>query len=41
MGYGFVDRSADLSNVDELENYLIPQKDSVDVWRILRNKMVG
>ena len=41
LGYGFIDRSADLSNVDELENYLIPQKDSVDVWRILRNKMVG
>jgi len=41
LGYGFIDRSADLSNVEELENYLIPQKDSVDVWRILRNKMVG
>lgn len=41
LGYGFVDRSADLSNLEELENYLIPQKDSVDVWRILRNKMVG
>ena len=41
LGYGFVDRDADLSNVEELENYLIPQKDNVDVWRILRNKMVG
>ncbi|MBL4662999.1 MAG: GIY-YIG nuclease family protein [Flavobacteriaceae bacterium] len=41
LGYGFIDRDTDLSNVDELENYLIPQKDSVDVWRILQNKMVG
>jgi len=40
-GYGFVDRSADLNKIQKLENFLIPQNDSVDVWRILRNRMVG
>lgn len=41
LGYGFVDRDTDLNDIQELENFLIPQKDSVDVWRILRNRMAG
>ena len=41
LGYGFIDRDADLSRTEDLEHYLIPQKDNVDVWRILRNRMVG
>lgn len=40
LGYGFVDRSTDLSHIAVLENYLVPQKNSVDVWRILRKKLV-
>jgi len=40
QGYGFVDHSQDLNSNDELEAFLIPQKDNVDVQMILRRFVV-
>ena len=37
LGYGFIDRSEQITNPENLENYLIPQKDNVDVQKVLRN----
>lgn len=41
QGYGFIDRSADINHDADLENFLIPQKDSVDVQMILKRFVVG
>jgi DNA polymerase-3 subunit epsilon len=38
-GYGFIDRSEQIISKDDLENYLIPQKDNVDVQKIIRSYM--
>lgn len=35
-GYGFVEKSEQITHADELENYLKPQKNNMDVERILR-----
>jgi DNA polymerase-3 subunit epsilon len=39
LGYGFIDRNEQITTEDDLENYLIPQKDNVDVQKILRSKL--
>ena len=36
LGYGFIECSEQIISKDDLENYLIPQKDNVDVQKILR-----
>ncbi|GAA3649911.1 exonuclease domain-containing protein [Flavivirga jejuensis] len=36
LGYGFIDKSEQVTVRETLENYLIPQKDNVDVQKILR-----
>lgn len=36
LGYGFIECSEQITSKDELENYLIPQQDNVDVQKILR-----
>lgn len=41
LGYGFVDRNATVDHDDDLENFLIPQKDNRDVQMILRKVMMG
>jgi DNA polymerase-3 subunit epsilon len=41
LGYGFIDKDETINSHDDLENYLIPQKDSVDVQKILRKRLVG
>ncbi|MFI0430544.1 exonuclease domain-containing protein [Mariniflexile sp. HMF6888] len=38
-GYGFIDRSEQIMSKDDLETYLIPQKDNVDVQKIIRSYM--
>lgn len=38
-GYGFIDRSEQIISKDDLETYLIPQKDNVDVQKIIRSYM--
>jgi len=39
-GYGFIEKHEQISNHQELENYLIPQKDNMDVQRIIRSVFV-
>ncbi|AUP77539.1 exonuclease domain-containing protein [Flavivirga eckloniae] len=36
LGYGFIDNSEQITTTEDLENYLTPQKDNVDVQKILR-----
>lgn len=39
LGYGFMDKSEQITTAEDLENFLIPQKDNLDVQKILRSKM--
>ena len=39
-GYGFVDNSAQITNTDDLEPYLIPQKESAEIRGILRGNLL-
>lgn len=39
LGYGFIERSEQIISTEQLENYLNPQKDNVDVQKILRSYM--
>lgn len=39
-GYGFVDNSEQITNSDDLEAFLIPQKENSDVQGILRNTLL-
>ncbi len=41
LGYGFIDKGETINSKDDLENYLIPQKDNVDVQKILRKLLIG
>ena len=36
LGYGFIDNSEQINSPDDLEPFLIPQKDNLDVQKILR-----
>lgn len=36
LGYGFIDKTEQISNSNALENFLIPQKDNLDIQSILR-----
>ncbi|WP_418604332.1 hypothetical protein [Hwangdonia sp.] len=37
LGYGFIDKTEQISTAEELEAFLIPQKDNLDVQKILRS----
>ncbi|OIQ28490.1 MAG: DNA polymerase III subunit epsilon [Bacteroidetes bacterium MedPE-SWsnd-G2] len=39
QGYGFVDKTATIMHTSDLEPYLIPQKDNIDVQKIIRQHM--
>ena len=39
LGYGFVDSSEQIINSDDLETFLIPQKETAEVWGILRGTL--
>ena len=39
LGYGFIKSSEQVTSKDALEHYLIPQKDHVDVWKVLKKKL--
>lgn len=41
LGYGFIDNSEQITNSEALENYLIPQKDNIDVQKILRRQIMN
>lgn len=36
LGYGFIDNDASIHQTDDLHTYLIPQKDTMDIQKILR-----
>ncbi|WP_179319921.1 exonuclease domain-containing protein [Winogradskyella helgolandensis] len=36
LGYGFVDKDSQINHMDDLNAFLIPQKNSVDIQKILR-----
>ncbi|WP_299890907.1 exonuclease domain-containing protein [uncultured Lacinutrix sp.] len=40
LGYGFIDKTEQISHEDELEAYLIRQKDNNEVQKILRNALL-
>jgi len=40
LGYGFIESSQQITNADQLENYLIPQKDNIDVQKVLRKHLL-
>lgn len=40
LGYGFIDKNEQITHEDELENYLIKQKDNSDVQGILRSVLL-
>ena len=39
LGYGFLDKSEQINTAEDLENFLIPQKDNLDVQKILRKSL--
>jgi DNA polymerase-3 subunit epsilon len=40
LGYGFIERSEQITANEQLETYLIPQKDNVDVQKILTRTLI-
>ena len=36
LGYGFIDKAEQINHIDDLDSFLIPQKDNVDIQKILR-----
>ncbi len=41
LGYGFIDRTEQISRSEDLERFLIPQNDNVNVQMILRRALLG
>jgi DNA polymerase-3 subunit epsilon len=40
LGYGFIDKEATIDHPDDLTTYLIPQKDNIDIQKILRQRLL-
>ncbi|WP_299123040.1 exonuclease domain-containing protein [uncultured Winogradskyella sp.] len=40
LGYGFVDKEEQINHIDDLNAFLIPQKNSVDIQKILRPRLL-
>lgn len=41
LGYGFVNNSEQITNPDNLETFLIPQKETAETWGILRSTLIN
>tara|TARA_R110000772_G_scaffold116426_1_gene221517 strand:- start:456 stop:1790 length:1335 start_codon:yes stop_codon:yes gene_type:complete len=41
LGYGFIDRQETINSHNDLDNYLIPQKDNMDIQKILRRRLLA
>ena len=41
LGYGFIDRHETIASSQDLENYLITQKDSTNIQKILRQRLLA
>ncbi|WP_306456214.1 hypothetical protein [Winogradskyella undariae] len=40
LGYGFIEKEVQINHVEELEDFLIPQKNNRDIQKILRPYIV-
>lgn len=40
LGYGFIDKEEQISHIDDLNAFLIPQKNSIDIQKILRTRLL-
>ena len=40
LGYGFIDKEESIYHVDDLNAYLIPQKNNIDIQKILRPRLL-
>ncbi|WP_040281577.1 exonuclease domain-containing protein [Psychroserpens damuponensis] len=40
LGYGFIDKQEQITHEEDLQHYLIKQKDNMDIQKILKHKMV-
>jgi DNA polymerase-3 subunit epsilon len=40
LGYGFIGHDEQVNHQDDLTNYLIPQKDNIDIQKILRTRLL-
>lgn len=40
VGYGFIEKTDSINHIDDLDAYLIPQKDNVDIQKILRPRLM-
>ncbi|MFP4846725.1 exonuclease domain-containing protein [Winogradskyella sp. PE311] len=40
MGYGFIEKTETISHIDDLQTFLIPQKDNIDIQKILRPRLM-
>jgi DNA polymerase-3 subunit epsilon len=40
LGYGFIDKQEHISHQDDLQYYLIKQKDNIDIQKILKHKIL-
>ncbi|WP_346883376.1 exonuclease domain-containing protein [uncultured Algibacter sp.] len=41
LGYGFIDKKENINHTDYLSSFLIPQKDNIDIQKILKNKLIS
>jgi DNA polymerase-3 subunit epsilon len=41
LGYGFIDKEETINHIDDLHTYLIPQKNSVDIQKIIKPRLLG
>ncbi|REE25936.1 DNA polymerase-3 subunit epsilon [Winogradskyella pacifica] len=40
LGYGFVDKEETINHIDDLDTFLIPQKNNMDIQKILRSRLL-
>ena len=40
-GYGFIDKYEQITNTDDLEPFLVPQNDNIDIQRILKKILIN
>lgn len=40
LGYGFIEKTESINHIDDLNAYLIPQKNSMDIQKILRPRLL-
>ena len=40
LGYGFVDKAESINHIDDLDTFLIPQKNNMDIQKILRSRLL-